>query len=478
MTIPPILSGKQYDESSVFTAENLLREARRQKALAQATVPPICVLDPDGDIVRALVTQQRAERDPLWACYHTDLYRFTRKEIEIGVIGCAVGAAFAVLIAEELFASGCQLLISITSSGQIVPRGSPPYFILIDKALRDEGTSYHYLPASDYSQIDPALLSLLAGAFEQARVPVYQGATWTTDAPFRETASAIERCREMGILAVEMEAAALYAFAGARHRPVICFAHVTNQMAQVEGDFEKGTANGSDDALHLVEVVARAWLQRYTPATVLQNEGAMDMKTHWESIYTTKAPTAVSWYQPEPRLSLDLITHAGITPTAQVIDVGGGASTLVDALLARHFQHLTVLDISSAAIQHAKVRLGALADAVTWIEADITNLLLPPAYYDLWHDRAVFHFLTNPADRAKYIQAVQFAVKPGGHIIVATFALDGPTRCSGLEVVRYSPDSLHAAFGQNFQLIESRNETHLTPSNAEQRFVYCYWRRL
>ncbi|MCL5995146.1 MAG: nucleoside phosphorylase [Chloroflexi bacterium] len=266
MTSPPILSGKRYDEPSVFTAENLLREARRQKGLAQAAVPPICVLDPDGDIVRALVATRRAERDPLWACYHTDLYRFTRQGNQFGIIGCAVGAAFAVLVAEELFASGCRLLISVTSSGQIVPLAPPPYFILIDKALRDEGTSYHYAPPTDYSFMDPALLSLLAGAFEQAPVPVYQGATWTTDAPFRETASAVEHCRELGILAVEMEAAALYAFASARHQPVICFAHVTNQMAQIEGDFEKGTANGSEDALHLIDVVARAWLQRQTAA--------------------------------------------------------------------------------------------------------------------------------------------------------------------------------------------------------------------
>jgi uridine phosphorylase len=267
MTIPPLLSGKRYDEPSVFTAENLLREARRQKALLPAAAPAICVLDPDGDIVRALVATQQAERDPLWACYHTDLYRFTRQGIEYGIIGCAVGAAFAVLVAEELFASGCQLLISVTSSGQITPLAPPPYFILIDQALRDEGTSYHYLPPADYSPIDPALLYLLAGAFAPDPVPVYQGATWTTDAPFRETASAIERCRELGILAVEMEAAALYAFARARQRPVICFAHVTNQMAQIEGDFEKGAANGSDDALQLIGVVARVWLQRHLPAS-------------------------------------------------------------------------------------------------------------------------------------------------------------------------------------------------------------------
>ena len=202
------------------------------------------------------------------------------------------------------------------------------------------------------------------------------------------------------------------------------------------------------------------------------------MKAHWESIYTSKASTNVSWYQSEPRLSRDLITRRGITPAAQVIDVGGGASTLVDALLARNFRHITVLDISSAAIQHAKTRLGALADMVTWIEADITNVLLPLAHYDLWHDRAVFHFLTNPADQTSYIQAVKRAVKPGGYVIVATFALDGPPRCSGLEVVRYSADSLHDAFGPDFQLIESRSETHQTPAKAEQRFVYCCCRRL
>src|SRR5690349_17185114 len=169
----------------------------------------------------------------------------------------------------------------------------------------------------------------------------------------------------------------------------------------------------------------------------------MEMKTHWENIYTTRAPTAVSWYQLEPRVSLDLIAHTGVPTTAHIIDVGGGASTLADALLAQHFQHITVLDISSAAIQHARDRLGALAGAVTWIEADVTNIALPPAHYDLWHDRAVFHFLTDPVDQARYIETVRQAVTPGGYVIMATFAPDGPPRCSGLDVVRYSPDSLH-----------------------------------
>src|SRR6266849_4331165 len=187
---PPILLNKHYMEPSVFTAENLLREARRQKALGQAKIPQICVLDPDGDIVRWLVGTGRAERDPQWACYHTDLHTVTHEDMQFGIIGCAVGASFAVLVAEELFASGCELLISVTSAGQIVPIADPPYFVLIEKALRDEVTSYHYLPAAAFSHIAPELLSKLDEVFSQAPARMYRGATWTTDAPFRETASA------------------------------------------------------------------------------------------------------------------------------------------------------------------------------------------------------------------------------------------------------------------------------------------------
>lgn len=259
--IPPILSNKHYGEPSVFTAENLLREARRQKSLAPASVPRICVLDPDGDIVRWLAGTQRAERHPHWPCYHTDLWTFLQEGIQFGIVGCAVGAAFAVLLAEELFACGCELLISVTSAGQVAGTQEPPYFVLIEKALRDEGTSYHYLPAAEFSSIGERLLSALDGAFAQAPVPVYRGATWTTDAPFRETDSAVARCRDLGIVAVEMEAAALYAFAEARQRPVVCLAHVTNRMARLEGDFEKGAAGGSQDALRMVGLVARAWLR-------------------------------------------------------------------------------------------------------------------------------------------------------------------------------------------------------------------------
>ena len=259
MTTPPILTNKHYAEPTVFTAENLLREARRQKSLTRMQVPRVCVLDPDGDIVRWLQRDRGIERDGGWACYHTDLYVFTHKGARFGIIGCAVGAAFAVLVAEELFASGCELLISVTSAGQIAPIADPPYFVLIEKALRDEGTSYHYLPPADFSRIGPPLLSMLGEASLPSRVAVHRGATWTTDAPFRETASAIAHCRDLGIMAVEMEAAALYAFAEARRKAVVCFAHVTNQMARVEGDFEKGAAGGSQDALQVVALAARAW---------------------------------------------------------------------------------------------------------------------------------------------------------------------------------------------------------------------------
>lgn len=259
---PPILRSKSYDHESLFMPENLLREARRQKNLAEGQIPSICILDPDGDIVRNLVATRKAKVNPYWACYHTQLYNFEDNGIEFGIIGCAVGASFAVLLAEELFVSGCQLLISVTSSGQILPRQKPPFFVLIERALRDEGTSYHYLPPSDYSTIANELLAMLETTFSKLSTPVFRGATWTTDAPFRETSIAIEQAQIEGILAVEMEAAALYAFSQARHKPVICFAHVTNQMGNIEGDFEKGEANGSRDALKLIVSTAKEWLSR------------------------------------------------------------------------------------------------------------------------------------------------------------------------------------------------------------------------
>jgi uridine phosphorylase len=164
-------------------------------------------------------------------------------------------------VAEQMFASGCRFLISITSSGQITPVGEAPYYILIDRALRDEGTSYHYLPPSRFADADPEVLSRLGALVEAAPISVFQGATWTTDAPYRETEEAIAAHRDAGILAVEMEAAALYAFSRSRGRPVSCFAHVTNTMAQAAGDFEKGEADGALDSLVLATAAAKAWLQ-------------------------------------------------------------------------------------------------------------------------------------------------------------------------------------------------------------------------
>jgi uridine phosphorylase len=256
----PILDNKNYDAPSIFTAANLLREARRQKAIAEGSIPMFCILDPDGDMAAHLVATGQAVIHPHWACYHTKLYIFHQDGIECGIIPHVVGASFAVLVAEELFVSGCQLLISMTSAGQIVPMGQPPYFVLIEKALRDEGTSYHYLPSAAYSQIDPALLICLGDAFAGASVRVLRGATWTTDAPFRETEQAIAYAQSEGILGVEMEAAALYAFAQVKGKAVVCFAHITNQMAQIEGDFEKGRDQGSHDALEVIGRVARRWL--------------------------------------------------------------------------------------------------------------------------------------------------------------------------------------------------------------------------
>jgi len=260
-TIPPILADKHHGAASEFTPHSILREARRQRGLTRATVPEVCVLDPDGDMVRWLKRTGQARCDENWACYHTELYRSdpsAGQEIELGIVSCAVGASFAVLVAEELFASGCRLLVSVTSSGQLLELRPPPYFILIDKALRDEGTSYHYLPAAEFSHAEPVLLESVEGAFDGLNEPVERGATWTTDAPFRETAHAIDAMRARGLLAVEMEAAALYAFAQARCKPVLCFAHVTNQMGRIEGDFEKGEADGAVDALAVIIAAAKA----------------------------------------------------------------------------------------------------------------------------------------------------------------------------------------------------------------------------
>lgn len=202
----------------------------------------------------------------------------------------------------------------------------------------------------------------------------------------------------------------------------------------------------------------------------------MDLKTHWETIYGTKATTQVSWYQTEASLSLALIGRVAPSRLTRLIDVGGGASTLVDGLISGGYRHVTVLDLSGAALRSAASRLGASAEGVTWREADILETSLPPADFDVWHDRAVFHFLTAADDRRRYVEQVRRSVRPGGHVLVATFADDGPTRCSGLEVARYSGEGLHAQFGAGFDLLEQVREEHVTPSGVRQAFVYCLCR--
>lgn len=201
----------------------------------------------------------------------------------------------------------------------------------------------------------------------------------------------------------------------------------------------------------------------------------MEMQPHWSGIYQKKSAIDVSWYQEHLNLSVDLIRGTGIDPSAQIIDVGAGSSTLADHLLRLGYQHITLLDLSDEALQMTRDRIGQQA-AVQWIVGDITKVILPVHSYDVWHDRAVFHFLTDTQLRQRYIEQVQQALKPGGHIIVATFAADGPTQCSGLDVMRYDPASLHGAFGEDFQLISSTAETHITPWNSEQKFIYCYCR--
>lgn len=203
----------------------------------------------------------------------------------------------------------------------------------------------------------------------------------------------------------------------------------------------------------------------------------MRAKEHWEQVYASRAANAVSWYQAHADRSLGLIRTTGVSRNASIIDVGGGASTLAEDLLAEGYTDLTVLDISAAAIATAKARLGERALEVRWIEADITTINLPRHCIDVWHDRAVFHFLTGSEDRMTYICAILHAVRPGGHVIIATFAEDGPKKCSGLPVVRYSPEALHAELGGAFTLLRCEREGHITPAGAVQRFLYCHLRK-
>lgn len=202
----------------------------------------------------------------------------------------------------------------------------------------------------------------------------------------------------------------------------------------------------------------------------------MDRSGHWEQVYRTKRPDQVSWFQAEARLSRQLIERIVPDRAARIVDIGAGASTLVDGLLASGYQDLTVLDLSPSALVLARQRLDAGADAATWQVADVLTARFAPASFDLWHDRAVFHFLTDASDRARYVAQAHHAVRVGGHLLVATFAEDGPVRCSGLDVVRYSPTGLHAEFAAGFSLVESHRELHITPSGAQQAFTYGVFR--
>ena len=202
----------------------------------------------------------------------------------------------------------------------------------------------------------------------------------------------------------------------------------------------------------------------------------MDARSHWENVYASKAPDAVSWYRPHLETSLELIEKVAKAHSTSIIDVGGGESTLVDDLLAHEYSNLSVLDVSPTAIEVTKRRLGHAAERVHWIIGDITNTELSPSAYDLWHDRAVFHFLRSVNERAAYVRQVAKAVRPGGHVLVSTFGPEGPTKCSGLEVVRYDAESLHAEFGVHFRLLESLKELHKTPFGTIQQFLYCLCR--
>ncbi len=200
----------------------------------------------------------------------------------------------------------------------------------------------------------------------------------------------------------------------------------------------------------------------------------MDPRRHWEAVYSIKAPEAVSWYRSHLETSLALIERAAAGYSASIIDAGGGESTLVDDLLARGYENISVLDVSQTAINVTKKRLGLAAQQVHWLVADITEAQLEPDAYDVWHDRAVFHFLTAIEHRAAYVRQVAHAVRPGGHIIVSTFGPEGPTKCSGLDTVRYDADTLHDQFGARFRLVESSKELHRTPFGTTQQFLYCY----
>lgn len=198
----------------------------------------------------------------------------------------------------------------------------------------------------------------------------------------------------------------------------------------------------------------------------------MGTKSHWENVYLNKKADEVSWFQPHLSKSLDLILESGPNPEARIIDVGGGASTLVDDLLGKGYADITVLDISAAALEVSKKRLGRKANQVNWMEGDITAVTLPEKHYDVWHDRAVFHFLTRKHDRTAYLKQLRRSLKPDGVVVIACFSLEGPPKCSGLEVMRYSPETLTRELGPQFTLLKHAGERHKTPFNTTQEFLY------
>ena len=265
---PPILEHDDPDASSLFTAAAMLSLARQRRGLPDGDVPEVCVLDPDGDVERHLRARGQLRDARQWACFHTELAVREERVQGFGIIGRAVGAAFSVLLAEQLFACGCRFLISLSSAGQITDLGPPPYFVVIERALRDEGTSYHYLPPSRYAHADRGLLERVLPALRRTKIPLHVGASWTTDAPFRETAGTVAQRRAEGLLAVEMEAAGLYAFATARQKPVLCLAQVTNRLCRAPGDFGKGAAGGAEAALKLIAAAVSAWEQEAAMAEI------------------------------------------------------------------------------------------------------------------------------------------------------------------------------------------------------------------
>lgn len=245
----------------VFLPGNLLEAARFRKGLPRMKAPAGCLLDFDGELVEHLVAAGRAAAEPSWPCFHTRLFRWRADGAEYGVIGGTVGAPFAVLVAEELFALGCEALVSISSAGLIAAEFSPPFFLLIDRALRDEGTSHHYVSAGRFSEAVPSLTAAVARRIAASGIPVETGASWTTDAPFRETERLIASRRDEGIVSVEMEAAALLALGTAVRKPVVCLAHITNAMATRGEDFEKGGDAGLEESLAVCALALSAALE-------------------------------------------------------------------------------------------------------------------------------------------------------------------------------------------------------------------------